>query len=551
MSPVQYLPLKGSEHSHPSDFKKLRATDAAQQLTVTLLLRRKPGHTALNTQHMVAAASPRPQREAFAAERGAAANEMDAVVAFAKAAGLQVIEADVARRTVIVQGTVSAVNKAFDVQLNEYEYQRGIYRSHDGVVKLPATIADYVEAVVGLTNRKVHARHYSTIAAARRNAPLDPPHTHSLTPGQVATLYNFPAGDGAGVTIGLFEMETSKVPAGYAKSDIAATMAALGNLPLPTIVDVPVRGVQNSGKSDGETGLDITVAGAIAPKATIAVYFAGGEVQDIIHALQEMILPKEGAPAPSIVSISYGWGPDDPGTPSFSESEYVEITKLFEDASINKITVLVASGDSGAFLENKGQAQTSYPASDIWVTACGGTTIGNVNGSSFEEWVWNDVSTATGGPAAGGGGVSARFEVPLYQASVSARALKHVVTGKSGRGVPDIAGNASENSGYLQVIGGAQPQSVGGTSAVAPLYAGLIARINSNLSSPVGYLNTTLYSLPASTFRDIVGAPGPTNNDFGPVKGYPAGHGWDACTGLGSVNGQALQNTISKAHGKQ
>ena len=118
-------------------------------------------------------------------------------------------------------------------------------------------------------------------------------------------------------------------------------------------------------------------------------------------------------------------------------------------------------------------------------------------------------------------------------------------SGKTGRGVPDIAGNASENSGYLQVINGSQPMPVGGTSAVAPLYAGLIARINANNGFPAGFLNTLLYTLPATAFRDIVGAPGPANNNFGRVVGYPAGAGWNACTGLGSVNGQALQAALA------
>jgi kumamolisin len=118
-------------------------------------------------------------------------------------------------------------------------------------------------------------------------------------------------------------------------------------------------------------------------------------------------------------------------------------------------------------------------------------------------------------------------------------------TGQPGRGVPDIAGNASENSGYLQVINGSQPMPVGGTSAVAPLYAGLVARINANNGFPAGYLNTLLYTLPTTAFRDIVGAPGPANNNFGHVVGYPAGPGWDACTGLGSVSGQALQAALA------
>jgi kumamolisin len=542
-SSVEYRSLKGSEHPHPKDFKKLRPTDRAENVTVTILLRRKPGQTVMKPEQIRSGKSARPRPEEFTETRGAAPNELDAIVQFAKNAGLEVLESDARRRSVIVRGPAEAINKAFNVQLNDYQYERGTYRSHDGDVNLPSTIADYVQAVVGLTNRKVHAKHFSTAAAARKRAALDPPNTKPLTPAQVANLYSFPPGDGAGITIGLYEMETSDGPAGYAAPDIAATMAALGGLPIPKIVDVPIDGTQNSGQSDGETGLDITVAGAIAPKATIAVYFAGGETQNIIHALQKMILPNTGDPTPSVVSISYGFGPDDIGIPSFSDSEFAQLTQLFEDAATNKITVLVSSGDSGAEIESKTQAQTSYPASEIWVTACGGTTIGNVNGASFDEWVWNDVGQA--GRGATGGGVSARFEVPPYQGSITVPSRNG--TGKAGRGVPDIAGNASENSGYLQVIGGQSPQAVGGTSAVAPLYAGLIARINGNLGFSVGFLNTTLYSLPASVFRDIVGAPGPANNSFGRVQGYPAGPGWDACTGLGSVKGQALQDAIAAA----
>ncbi len=175
------------------------------------------------------------------------------------------------------------------------------------------------------------------------------------------------------------------------------------------------------------------------------------------------------------------------------------------------------------------------------MTACGGTTIGNAKATTFDEYVWNDIGAA--GPGATGGGVSARFLVPSYQEGKSIPV--RLGTGKAGRGLPDISGNASENSGYLQVINGSAPQSVGGTSAVAPLYAGLMARINANLGCSVGFLNPVLYSLPATTFRDIVGAPGPANNTFGHVKGYPAGTGWDAYTGLGSVLGQALQTALS------
>jgi kumamolisin len=143
-----------------------------------------------------------------------------------------VLETDAARRSVVVRGPAAAMNKAFQVQLHDYQYSKGTYRSHDEAVKLPASIVDYVEAVVGLTDRKVKATHFSTISAARKRAAVDPSNTTALTPAQVAALYNFPAGDGSGQTIGLYEMETqdqngNPAPAGYAVADITATMAAL------------------------------------------------------------------------------------------------------------------------------------------------------------------------------------------------------------------------------------------------------------------------------------------------------------------------------------
>ncbi len=415
-SPVAYRSLRGSKHPHPKEHKKLRPADGAEQLTVTLILRRRPGHAQLKPEAVAAVSRSRPSREAFAATQGAQQSELDAVVAFVKSAGLAVLQADAARRSVVARGSAAAISKAFDVELNDYQYDRGTYRSHDDEVRLPSNIADYVEAVVGLTNRKVPAKHFSTASAARRRAQLDPPNTAPLTPAQVGALYNFPAGDGNGQTIGLYEMETQNGPAGYAASDIAATMVALGNLPLPNIIDVSVDRTENSGSSDGETGLDITVAAAIAPKATIAVYFAGAEPQDMFHALQMMIYPSDSDPVPAIISISYGWGPDDLGTPSFSDSEWAQFTQLFEDAATNKITVLVSSGDSGAQVESATQAQVSYPGSEVWVTSCGGTTIGNVSGTSFDEWVWNDLGSA--GTGATGGGVSARFAVPSYQSGI-------------------------------------------------------------------------------------------------------------------------------------
>lgn len=552
-SPSDYKLVPGSEPNIPSDHVDLNPTSETQPVKLTLILRRRNNQGAMRElkdfQAKSIADSTRLSHQSFAASHGADPDEMKQVADFALANGLQVVKTNPAARSVEVTGPASAINKAFAVQLHDFQSPHGKYHSHRGSASLPGGIADVVESVVGLNTRPVNAQHFVKRGKGKHGtgstSSADPVNTKPVTPQQVAALYNFPVGTGAGQTIGIYEMETGSGPAGYTASDIAQTMKEFGgNLKVPVPLDVPVNGVTNSGVSDGETGLDITVASAIAQQATIAVYFTGGDVQAIVNALQLMIHPQTGDPQPTVLSISYGWGPDDDNAGSFTTSEYKQLDQLFKDAANLNITVLVSSGDSGAHIESNTQAQASYPATEPWVTACGGTTIGNVQNGAFDEYVWNDVGA--GGPGATGGGVSdnSLFTLPAYQAK--AGVPNQIRTHKPGRGLPDIAGNASENSGYPQCING-QSQPVGGTSAVAPLYAGLIAVINSNLGHSVGFINPTLYSLPASNFRDIVSPPGPSNNSFGHVVGYPAAAGWDACTGLGSVNGTALQNSLQAA----
>jgi kumamolisin len=434
--------------------------------------------------------------------------------------------------------------------LHDFQSPRGKYRSHVGPAALPGGIAEVVESVVGLNNRPVDAKRYVKRGSAEvnktANANADPPNTNPLAPQQVASLYNFPGGKGASQIIGIYEMQIGNTGAGYTTSDLQQAMKAFGgNLTVPVPIDVSVNGVTNSGVSDGETGLDITVASAIAQGAKIAVYFTGPDTQSILNALQVMVHPQAGDPQLNIISISYGWGPDDDNAGSFTAAEYTQLDQLFQDAANLDITVLVSSGDSGAHIESETQAQASYPATEPWVIACGGTTIGNIKGSNFTEYVWNDVGA--GGPGATGGGVSDNSTIgalPAYQAQ--AGVPDQIRTHKRGRGIPDISGNASENAGYVQFING-QSQPVGGTSAVAPLYAGLIALINANLGRSVGFINPILYNFPATTFRNITGPPGPANNSYGRVKGYPATSGWNACTGFGSVNGTQLLNSLKAA----
>ena len=539
-TPQHLTPLAASEHPHPADHQQLEKSAPAETITATLILRRRAGSEPLKNlayfQQTRAADRTHLTHQEFETTHGAAQADLDKVVAFAKTNGLQVVESNAARRSVVVRGTAAQMNTAFAVDLHHYSSPLGTYHGHEGPAHLPPDIAGIVETVVGLDNRQLPAKHFTA----------DPPNTKSITPQEVAKLYNFPAGAGSGQTIGIYEMAIGTSKPGYSATDIEATIKAFGGgLPVPKPIDVSVDGETNTGATDDETLLDITVCGAIAPQAKLAVYFtAGATNQNVIHCLQRMIHPGTGDPEPTVISISYGWTPDD--TSDFtSDAEYNQMSQLFQDAAHLGITVLVSSGDSGAEFSSKTKPQASYPATDPWVIACGGTTIGDINGDKFTEYVWND--SWNGGSGASGGGISGFFPVPDYQNGFPIP--NSLNGGKPGRGIPDIAGNASPVSGYPQSQGG-RTGGGGGTSAVAPLYAGLIAVINANLGTPVGFINPILYSLAQTAFNNISGPPGPANNSYGHVTGYPASAKWNACTGLGSINGTVLQQGLAAAFKK-
>ena len=156
---------------------------------------------------------------------------------------------------------------------------------------------------------------------------------------------------------------------------------------------------------------------------------------------------------------------------------------------------------------------------------CGGTKLALSGNSISSEVAWNQLAQNEG---ATGGGVSEVFALPSFQSS--ARVPK-APNGFVGRGVPDVSADADPASGYLVLVDGASTV-IGGTSAAAPLWAGLFARINQSIGKPAGYLNPLIYPAAAEkTFRDITSG---TNG------GYSAAPGWDPCTGLGSPNGSAL-----------
>jgi kumamolisin len=231
---------------------------------------------------------------------------------------------------------------------------------------------------------------------------------------------------------------------------------------------------------------------------------------------------------PSVISISWG-GPE----VAWTAKTLKGFDQLFQSAAKLGVTIAVAAGDDGSSDGvSDGHAHVDFPASSPFALATGGTELHGSGTTVQQEIVWNN---STSGNGATGGGISDFFKVPSYQSGVP---LPKSLGKKpiKGRGSPDIAGNASPVTAYQIFVGG-KPAKVGGTSAVAPLWAGLIALFNQALQQPVGFLNPLLYALPAQRpLRDITEG----NNDPGGVGGYDAGAGWDAATGWGTPDGKAL-----------
>jgi kumamolisin len=203
------------------------------------------------------------------------------------------------------------------------------------------------------------------------------------------------------------------------------------------------------------------------------------------------------------------------------------------DAAALGVTVCAAAGDSGS---GDGQSGThvDFPASSPHALACGGTSLRGSAGTGVisSETVWND----GGSGGATGGGVSDAFGLPSWQTGAGVPARAGAAAGTAaGRGVPDVAGDADPVTGYQVRVDG-QSMVVGGTSAVAPLWSALIARLAQSAGKRFGLLQPQLYAgvtagTAAPGFRDITS---------GSNGAYSAGPGWDACTGLGSPDGSTL-----------
>lgn len=519
-TPEERKPVPGSEREPMIGARAMRTPDPGQRIQVSVVLRARPSLHSLSTElsnSALPAARQHLTREEYAAKYGADPDDVAKVTAFANRYHLDVVDVNLGTRTMRLSGTIADFSAAFGVSLQLYEHAQGTYRGRSGAIFVPKDLADIVQGVFGLDDRPAAEpraqRKDGGAQMAAMDAPFGPHATGPFTSQTLGTLYNFPnTVNGAGQTIGIIELG-----GGFTAADLTTYFTGLGITP-PTVTAVSVDGATNNPADPTpnatlEVMLDIEVAGAVAPGANIVCYFCPNSESGFLDGVNAAI--GDTTNNPTVISISWG-SSESNHTVSFMNS----MNTAFQNAGAVGITVTVASADNGSGDGvGDGRAHADFPASAPFALACGGTMVSASGSTITGEVTWND------GCGSSGGGVSDQFGLPTYQTGAGIPVSINPGA-RVGRGVPDVSGHAAN---YSIRVSGSNIQACG-TSAVAPLWAGLVALLNQSLGNTVGFLNPFLYQNPTSC-RDI------TSGNNG---GYSAGVGWDACTGLGSPNAAML-----------
>jgi subtilase family serine protease len=462
--------------------------------------------------------------DAFAQHFGPWMDDRATVERVLRQAHLNMIADDPGSDLVFARGTTAQIEALFEVNLNEYRGADGEqYYAASSPLHLSAAFQGIVSGVLGLEDR-IHMSAHPLLA---RLAQISPD-AGGLAPSDVARVYDLgplqSSGlDGTNQTIALADIDT------FNAADIQAYDQAF-NITAPPVAVVPVAGGTTS--SDAETTLDIEMAQAVAPHAHIVVYEGPGDLLSLAQMFSQIVSEHRA----QVLSISLGQCElDVNGSDGASFVRSIENT--FQRADAEGMSVLVASGDSGAYgCQENFNLSTSLPASSPYVTAVGGTTLFvNSDGSYGREAGWEGPLESVGS----GGGLSQFFQRPSWQTGAG-------VSNSSSNGMrqaPDVAADADPLTGYL-IYYSRDWQVVGGTSAAAPLWAGLIALANQAAAAqgkpPLGFLNPTLYALASaspSPYHDVT---------VGGNLYYSATPGWDYCTGWGSPDAAVLVRDLQQ-----
>jgi kumamolisin len=565
--------LRGSLRTVPANAHLVGQADDSQKIKVSIYARQNPAGRVLRTQltYELSMRYPRERhylsKEQFESAYGADPADVKRITDWLKAQGLSALSTYATDRRILVEGDIGRISAAFGTRLNVYDHPTlGRFRGREGSIRVDEDVLGLIEGVFGLDTRQVGRPRYRRLAvapqpweaatqvrarqqggrqvAAKPTMPNQWPGT--FFPPQVASLYDYPpALDGSSENIAVFAFNGGKQGDGHGGYSTAALKTyfeqVLGGS-MPKLQNVVVQGPGNNpgpdtpaserlGDATGEVMLDLCVVGSIAPRANIFVYFTEFTTQGWVDALHAAITDNHQI---SVISISYGNPEDDPQG-AWNQMGVKVVDQALQAAVAKGITICVAAGDDGSSDDESTGAHVDFPASSPWVLAVGGTKLIGRSDKVAQETVWNEVRFNEG---AGGGGVSVVFSRPDYQSSANvppAADPPHRI----GRGVPDVAAVADPVTGVVIIhVDGQHLEPIGGTSASAPLWASLIARVNQGLKARCGFLNPLLYTkLNKGVLRDIT---------VGSIGAYSARRGWDACTGFGSPGGGALLKALSR-----
>lgn len=535
---AQFVTLPGSQRNLLPNSRLAGPVDRSETISFTVRVRSRGNLDRLKHWVKTESGKPLAERRYFTHEQltsryGSKQEDLAAVEHYAAQHNLLVARRSSAERSVTLIGALGDVLRAFPAHLRCYHHAFGTYRGRSGDIQLPSSLLGVVTGIFGLDTRPMHRT-----GQRRRISANGPGGNNGVASSSFAQRYNFPTAyngaalDGTGQTIAIIELG-----GGYNVSDLAIYFNEVG-VAMPNVVGVPVGAGNNPGpdpNSDGEVMLDIEVAGTVAPKADLVVYFGANTGNGFRDAISAAVHDDQR----QIDVISISWGSSEPPK-SDAQQELGDYQNLFVEAAALGITVCAATGDHGTanVLPWDGNIHVSHPACDPYVLACGGT---QVDPDSNADVAWDDGMPFTpgvgdGGGWATGGGISQCYDLPAYQQGVQMPAP--LGGGTPGRGIPDIAMSATN---YFTRVDSAESAS-GGTSAVAPLMASLVALLCQAKGKRLGHLQPTLYApANAAAFKDVTQG---TNAIVGGSPGYNAGPGWDACTGLGTPDGSALLNVL-------
>lgn len=529
----------------PAKAVRLKPTDHSKWIRVTIHLRRRPGHDPIPSYESFIGCPPRPRlsNEEFARRYGAHQDDIDKVADHCRLQGLTVISDHAARRHVVVEGSVGHFNRAFSVTIHDHKKGDHLYHAPER----EAVVPDHLSGII------VHAGlGHEPPDPCVVNVTNQPPNTPGdgntglITPAIYGSLAGWPTGGANGQTIAVLIFAP---PFGFSMADVQSTFTTLWNLPVPTVVTISIDSTPvDIITPNGEWNSDVCIASAFAIGATIAVYYGSNQ----LDTYPRIIHPSPGDPICSVTTSSGSYY--DEITPYVNfPSVAAALQIIYEDAAIQGVTICLPTGDYGSGA-NVGDGKDHCSGNNHPLTlTVGGTIAGSISGNNFVEWLAN-YGSALGDAnfrVGGGGGVSIYQPLPSYQANSNVPPSTN--SGTIGRGIPDVA--TVYGAEFTMYLNGVSSATSGGTSQSCPMTAGLIASINAAIGRNVGFINPTLYSQPSNLVRDLnptntVGGPQSNSNGswvdsnnvihYTPVPGYPVTNGWDACTGLGVIKGNAL-----------